>query len=108
GGSTFNLAVASGEQIHLQPVRVLLRGSLAQALRHELTHVALFQAARHGLPRWLNEGMAMTVAGEQYPVKQKFLRLEQLEDSVRKSRSFQTLRSAYGASARQPVARSLE
>ena len=42
------------------------RGS-ARALRHELTHVALAQSARRGLPRWLNEGLAMVVAGEKQP-----------------------------------------
>jgi hypothetical protein len=44
--------------------------------------------------------MAMTVAGERYSEAEKFRGLAQLEDSLAKSRSYRTVRSAYGASAR--------
>lgn len=101
GGGSYNLAIAIGEQIHLQPLRLLLkRGDLSRVLRHELTHVALNNAARRGLPRWMNEGMAMTVAAEKHPEHLHFREIPRLEDSLRLSRSHGTLRSAYGASER--------
>ncbi len=101
GGESFHLAIAIGERLHLQPLPVLLRnGGLARSLRHELTHVALAGAAARGLPRWLNEGMAMIVAGERHPEVIRFRSLRQLEDSLFGSRSHDNLRSAYGTSAR--------
>ncbi|MEP7219948.1 MAG: hypothetical protein ABI876_13580 [Bacteroidota bacterium] len=101
GVPRFNLAAAVGTRIELQPMVVLLRrGELTRALRHELTHVALAEAARRGLPRWLNEGMAMMVAGEMQPERLTFTRLDRLEDSLKGSRLQPTIRSAYGTSRR--------
>ncbi len=101
GGRAFNLAVARGVRIHLQPGDVLLRrGEMANTLRHELTHVGLEGAARNGLPRWMNEGLAMMVAGEQRPETIRFRRLEALEDTLSRSASYSRLRSAYGTSQR--------
>ncbi len=100
-GEAFHLALASQQRLHLQPLRVLLRdGNLARTLRHELTHVALAAAAERGLPRWLNEGMAMIVAGERHPQRITFRSLRQLEDTLLRSRSHDNLRSAYGTAAR--------
>ncbi|MDB5035673.1 MAG: hypothetical protein JWQ98_2914 [Chlorobi bacterium] len=101
GVARFNLAAAVGARIELQPMSVLLRrGELTRALRHELTHVALAEAARRGLPRWLNEGMAMMVAGEMQPERITFVRLDRLEDSLAGARLQPTIRSAYGTARR--------
>lgn len=101
GGLSINLAVAVGERIHLQPVSVLMkRGEFARALRHELTHTAVAAAARRGLPRWMNEGLAMIVAGEGHPESMGFKTLLALEDTLRQSRRHSSLRSAYAASKR--------
>ncbi|HVZ38287.1 MAG TPA: hypothetical protein VHI13_03350 [Candidatus Kapabacteria bacterium] len=101
GASAYNLALARSGRIHLQPLAVLMRrGELGRALRHEITHVALESAARRGLPRWLNEGMAMSVAGEKQPERLRFARLAQLEDTLARSRRYDNLRSAYGTAER--------
>ncbi|MBS1912458.1 MAG: hypothetical protein JST22_10770 [Bacteroidetes bacterium] len=101
GGGAYNLALARSGRIHLQPLPVLMRrGELGRALRHEITHVALERAARFGLPRWLNEGMAMSVAGEKQPERLRFARLAQLEDTLARSRRYDNLRSAYGTAER--------
>lgn len=101
GGQTFHLAIARDEFLHLQPLAVLLKtGEFSRTLRHELAHVALTGAARRGLPRWLNEGMAMVVAGEQHPEEARFRSLRQLDDTLARSRSRRTLRGAYGTAGR--------
>jgi len=101
GGFRYNLALARDEVVHLQPVPVLLsRGGLPRVLKHELAHVALFPAARRGLPRWVNEGMAMAVAGEKLPETITFKRLRDLEDTLVRSRTYRTVRSAYATSGR--------
>lgn len=101
GGARYNLAFAVGGRIHLQPLALLLRrGELPRALRHEITHIALLAAAKRGLPRWFNEGTAMVVAGERHPETIKFQNLETLERTITRSKSYDTLRSAYGTAAR--------
>lgn len=101
GASSFNLGIAIADVIHLQPVALLLRrGDLGRTLRHELTHVGLVEAARRGLPRWMNEGMAMVAAAEKQPERLRFLRLDRLELTLSSSRSHDTLRSAYGTAER--------
>jgi hypothetical protein len=101
GASRFNLAYYRAEVVHMQPVGLLVnRGELPRALRHEITHVALMKAARKGLPRWLNEGMAMVVAGEMHPETIRFTKLRDLEDTLARSRTHATIRSAYGTAGR--------
>jgi hypothetical protein len=101
GGSSYNLALASGEELHMQPLRILRRhGDPARVLTHELTHIALEGAARRGLPRWFNEGITMNLAGERQPETFRFRRLDQLADSLAHSRSYRVVRSAYGTSER--------
>ncbi len=101
GASSFNLGVAIADVIHLQPVALLLRrGDLRRTLRHELAHVGMVSAARRGLPRWMNEGMAMVAAAEKQPERLRFLRLDRLELALSSSRSHDTLRSAYGTAER--------
>jgi hypothetical protein len=101
GAGAFNLGIAVAERIHLQPLQLLLRrGDLGRVLRHELTHVALVAAARRGLPRWMNEGVAMVAASEKQPEKIRFTGLDRLESVLSRSRSHDTLRSAYGTAER--------
>lgn len=100
-GQSFHLALAEGDRLHLQPLAVLLKnGAFARTLRHELAHVGLAGAARRGLPRWLNEGVAMVVAAESHPETMTFTTLRQLDDTLARSRSHGNIRSAYGTSAR--------
>jgi len=100
-GHSFHLALAEGDRLHLQPLAVLLKnGALARTLRHELAHVGLAGAARRGLPRWLNEGVAMVAAGESHPETIAFTSLRQLDDTLARSRSHDNIRSAYGTSVR--------
>lgn len=101
GGRAFHLALARDERLHLQPLPVLLKnGDLPRALRHELTHVALADAARRGLPRWFNEGMALAVAGERHSEGLAFTSLRQLDDTIARSASHEHLRDAYGTAGR--------
>lgn len=101
GGSSYQLALAREGVIHLQPLRLLMRrADLGRAVRHELVHVSLLPAALKGLPRWFNEGVAMTVAGEKLPVAGSFRSLEALEDTLLHARGYATVRGAYGASER--------
>ena len=101
GGSGLHLAVASRGGIHMQPLALLLRrGDLSRALRHELAHVALFDAASRDLPRWMNEGMAMVIAGEKHPERIRFGSLAQLEEALLPPGTHDTIRSAYGAAER--------
>jgi hypothetical protein len=101
GGAAYNLAVWSRGVVHLQPARVLLRsGGFARSLRHELTHAGLAETAGSTLPRWLNEGLAMTAAGELQPETVRFRTLAALEDTIARSRAYATVRGAYGTAAR--------
>jgi hypothetical protein len=58
-------AATKGNRIELQPVEVLRnRGVLETTLRHEYAH-AVIESLGHGkTPRWLAEGLAITLAGE--------------------------------------------
>lgn len=58
-------AATKGTRIELQPVEVLRnRGVLETTLRHEYAH-AVIESIGHGqTPRWLAEGLAITLAGE--------------------------------------------
>lgn len=61
------IAVHPGSLIVVKPPRLVF-GSLIrlrQTVRHELTHVMLSRvSSMENMPRWLNEGIAMRVAGE--------------------------------------------
>ncbi len=101
GGERYHLAISRGGVVRLQPVSLLLRrGDLARALRHELVHVAVQGMQAAGLPRWLNEGLALTVAGERPTGTLMFEGLAALEDTLRQSRSYRSVRAAYGTAGR--------
>ncbi len=101
GANLFNLALAVGTRIHLQPVALLLRsGEFARTLRHEMAHVAMDGAARRGLPRWINEGMAMTAAGQKGEEAIRFRTLGALEDTLARSSDHAHIRSAYATAER--------
>ncbi len=63
-------AIYQSGTIHLQPPAVLQkRGILETTLAHELVHVLLDDASRHGLPLWLNESAAVYFSGEMNKLK---------------------------------------
>ena len=95
------LASTIGERIHLQPPHILLRSpALSRTLAHELVHVSLARATRHGLPRWIAEGLAMRVAGESYPDTASIGDLAALDRCLGGSASHRALRGCYGLSRR--------
>ncbi len=99
-GAVFN-AVARDGVLHLQPANVLLgRPGLLRTLRHELAHVSMAIEAREGLPRWVNEGVAMLVADQVYPETVRFASVAALEDTLRMSVSAVRLRAAYATAGR--------
>jgi hypothetical protein len=53
--------------ISLRDPRTAEAVDLGEVLRHELVHVALFDATQgHHIPRWFNEGLAVNLSGEGY------------------------------------------
>jgi len=62
------LAVAETNTVLLRSPRTLPpQESIDVVFAHELAHLALGQRVPHGLPRWLNEGLAMLVSQELRP-----------------------------------------
>lgn len=58
-------AATKGSRIEMQPIEVLRnRGVFESTLRHEYTHAVIESLGHGATPRWLAEGMAITVAGE--------------------------------------------
>jgi hypothetical protein len=100
GARAHHLAMARGAVIHLQPASVLLRRGGERGMIHEMTHVALLPAAGSGLPRWLNEGIAMTVAGEKLPGSDTCRSLTALDRALDGSHGYAASRSAYGTAER--------
>lgn len=97
GGSRYNLAAWSHGTLHLQPIRMLERRTdLRRGLRHELVHVALDRAQTNGLPRWIAEGVAMTIGGELQGVGRAPAGVDQLERDLKPGASYARARSAYG------------
>ncbi len=62
------LAIANRNTILLRSPRVSTAPlNLDTVFAHELTHLALHRRVPHGLPRWLDEGLAMLVSRELRP-----------------------------------------
>jgi len=58
-------AATRGNRIELQPLALLKkRGVLLTTLRHELAHVVIDSISSKHSPRWLEEGLAIYLAGE--------------------------------------------
>ena len=58
-------AATKGSRIELQPLALLKkRGVLFTTLRHELAHVVIDSISSKHAPRWLEEGLAIYLAGE--------------------------------------------
>lgn len=95
-------AATAGHRIELQPLEVLRRrGVFATTLRHEFVHAAL-DALGHGrAPLWLEEGLAILVAGEgpqlaRSAPKDK-IPADELERGLENPGSPQRMRSLYAA-----------
>lgn len=100
GAGRMHLATLRGATLHLQPTEVLRRHSgIDRALAHELVHVALAPAATR-MPRWLFEGVAMTIAGEMHPVAGAYGSTAELDRALADARAHQEARRAYGAAER--------
>jgi hypothetical protein len=50
-------------------------GELSRALRHEVAHAGVHELAGDRCPRWLNEGVAVSLEGEPHPVEVRRHRL---------------------------------
>ena len=92
-------AATKGSRIELQPFRLLKqRGVLFTTLRHELAH-AVIDAMRRHTARWLEEGLAIHLAGEgqnfsRY-VKRGLLSEEELEKRLQRPSSQEDMRGLY-------------
>jgi SpoIID/LytB domain protein len=95
-------AATAGRRIELQPLEVLKhRGVFATTLRHEFVHAAL-DALGHGrAPLWLEEGLAILVAGEGPQLARTAPReripADELERELENPGSPQRMRALYAA-----------
>lgn len=75
-------AATEKNRIELQPVAVLKdRGVLFNTLRHELAHVVIDSISSKP-PRWLEEGLALYLAGEGQTISRYALRQRLAEDEL--------------------------
>jgi len=95
-------AATRGNKIELQPVVLLKkRGVLTTTLRHELAHVLIDTVSHNRAPRWLEEGLALYLAGEgpmisRYANKTK-LSQEEIEKRLVRPGSQKEMRTLYAA-----------
>jgi hypothetical protein len=67
----------------IHPVHPNSRHDLAEVFRHELSHVALYEAARtRHVPRWFNEGFAVFASGESSFARHQTLMTATLADNL--------------------------
>ncbi|HSB27187.1 MAG TPA: hypothetical protein VLE19_05015, partial [Pyrinomonadaceae bacterium] len=98
-------AATEGNRIELQPVTILKqRGVLFTTLRHELAHVIIDSAGNRRVPRWLEEGFALYLAGEgqtisRYEMKTR-LTEDELEERLQHPRSQGEMRTLYAEAYR--------
>jgi stage II sporulation protein D len=92
-------AATKGNRIELQPLQLLKkRGVLFTTLRHELAHVVI-DSIGNRVPRWLEEGFALYLAGEGPTISRYQMRGllldEELERRMQHPRSQEEMRSLY-------------
>lgn len=76
-------AATQGNQIELQPVAILQqRGVLFTTLRHELAHIMIDSISNKRVPRWLEEGFALYLAGEGRAISRYASRSRLTEDEL--------------------------
>jgi stage II sporulation protein D (peptidoglycan lytic transglycosylase) len=93
-------AATQGNRIELQPARILMqRGVLFPTLRHELAHVMIDSVSNKRVPRWLEEGFALYLAGEfrmisRYVTRDR-LSENELEQRLQRPRTQVEMRTLY-------------
>ncbi len=95
-------AATRGTRIEMQPFEILKRrGILESTLRHEMAHVAIDLVGRGRTPRWLNEGLAIHVAGEGRAISHHGVKTEislpELEKKLSYAASAAEMRAGYAA-----------
>ena len=93
-------AATKGNRIELQPVPILKqRGVLFTTMRHELAHITIDAVGSKRVPRWLQEGFALYLAGEgrtiSHYLSQRRLTEHELEDRLQHPRTQAEMRSLY-------------
>ncbi|MGQ0761110.1 MAG: SpoIID/LytB domain-containing protein [Acidobacteriota bacterium] len=93
-------AATKGNRIETQPLAILKRrGVLHTTLKHELAHVIINVISRERAPRWLEEGLAIYLAGEgemfsRY-LRRGMLTTEELEKRLQRPSTQSDMRSLY-------------
>lgn len=98
-------AATRNNRIELQPLPLLRqRGILETTLRHELVHVVMDTIGGDQTPRWLAEGIALYVAGEEKLLerhaKGPAMSAAELERKLAAAKSADEMKTAYAAAYR--------
>lgn len=98
-------AATKGNQIELQPVGILKqRGVLFTTLRHELAHIVIEAIVSNRSPRWLEEGLALYLAGEAKTISRyaptRPLTADELEKRIVRPQSKEEMRTTYAEAYR--------
>jgi SpoIID/LytB domain protein len=102
GQPSWAAAATRDRRIELQPLALLQRlGILETTIRHELVHIMIDKLGSGRTPRWLAEGMALSLAGEG-PVIQRYqpaykMSPGELERKLVSANSVEEMRTAYAA-----------
>ncbi|OLE53595.1 MAG: hypothetical protein AUG51_12055 [Acidobacteria bacterium 13_1_20CM_3_53_8] len=95
-----------GNRIEMQPLEVLRRrGVLPTTLRHEFVHTVIAALSHGGTPHWLEEGLAIYVAGEGAQLARSAFQLnlttDELAQRLERPSSPEEMRSLYFAAYRE-------